>query len=101
MQKSAAPEKTEGRSIFSDILDNEQLPDEEKELPRLVGEAKFLLVAGTDAPSQVLALTMFHILDNPDVHQRLREEVMLAIPDKEASPSWDQMEKLPYLARTR
>lgn len=101
MRKSATPVKSEERSIFYDILDNDQLPDGEKELPRLIDEAKFLLVAGTDAPSQVLALTMFHVLDNQDVYQHLREELMLAIPDKKACPSWDKLERLPYLARTR
>ena len=54
--------------------------------------------AGTDAPSQVLTITMFHILRNPDVARRLKEEFTAAITQNpwEDVP-WGSLEQLKYL----
>jgi hypothetical protein len=37
------------------ILSNEKVPSTEKELERMTDELKFLIIAGSDAPSQVMA----------------------------------------------
>lgn len=66
-------------------------------MERLVDEAKFLLVAGTDAPSQVMAITMYHILHDNSVYRRLQGELHTALPDARVDASWGQLERLPYL----
>lgn len=90
------------KSIFASILqDDGKHPSTETTLPRLIDEAKFLLVAGTDAPSQVMAITLFHVLRNPRAHARLKDELTQALPRAAMTPSWQEMEKLPYLVSGR
>ena len=66
-------------------------------MARLTDEAKFLLVAGTDAPSQVMAITMYHVLSSVKIHVRLLEELQAALPDARVEPSLSDLERLPYL----
>jgi hypothetical protein len=53
--------------------------------------------AGTNAPSQTIAMTMFHILNNPTTYRRLKKELFAAIPDVTATPNMDRLEQIPYL----
>lgn len=85
------------KSIFAEIIRNEKLPPQERELGRLVDEGNFLMSAGTDAPSQVLTIALFHILRNPDITQRLKEELASAMPDPWDVASWASLEQLKYL----
>jgi cytochrome P450 len=69
----------------------------EKSHSLLEDDAIFLMRAGTDAPSHTIAMTMFHILNNPTTYQRLKEELFAAIPDVTVTPNMDQLEQIPYL----
>ncbi|KAI2700473.1 hypothetical protein CBS147332_8084 [Penicillium roqueforti] len=93
----AAYEKPDEKSMLSTILSNKKLPDEEKELERLEQELKFLIIAGTDAPSQVMALTMFHLLWNPEICQKLKDELDEAFPVL-SDADWTKLKYLPYLS---
>lgn len=73
------------------------VPLVEKSQSRLEDDAIFLMLAGTDAPSQASAITLFHVLDNPEKYQRLRDELLVAIPDVTDIPSLEQLERVPYL----
>ncbi|EFQ97905.1 trichodiene oxygenase [Nannizzia gypsea CBS 118893] len=84
--------------VFAEIIHNEKHPAAERTLKRLTDDALFLMVAGTDAPSQALAITLYHILNNRKVHEKLREELVHAIPDAQSDPSLAMLENLPYLA---
>jgi len=66
--------------MVSSILASDKLPDEEKDLARLADEMEVVVFAGTDTPSQVMAITLFHILWNPEVHQKLKAELAGAFP---------------------
>lgn len=66
-------------------------------MARLTDEAKFLLVAGTDAPSQVMAITIYQVLSNPNIYGLLQEELQVALPDTSVDPLWSNLERLPYL----
>ncbi|KAF3491771.1 benzoate 4-monooxygenase cytochrome P450 [Arthroderma uncinatum] len=88
---------TKEQCIFSEMMNNERLPLLERKLGRLIDDAKFLLGAGTDAPSQAMAITMFHILNNGPVYQKLQEELNCALPEPQANPSLVMLEQLPYL----
>ncbi|KAI9930243.1 hypothetical protein ASPWEDRAFT_733106 [Aspergillus wentii DTO 134E9] len=94
-QQSYSAEKE--MPIFQSIMQSEKLPVEERKLKRIADEAAFLVVAGTDAPSQVLAITIFHLLWNPCTYQKLQAELVAALPDLRTDPSWSAMEELPYL----
>ena len=89
--------KTSSNAIYPAILANPDVPLLEKSQSRLEDDAIFLMLAGTDAPSQTLTITMFHILSNPTIHQRLKEELFAAIPDVTVTPCMDQLEQIPYL----
>jgi hypothetical protein len=84
------------RSIYPNILADSEVPQSEKELKRLEDDAIFLMMADTDAPAQALAITLFHIVNNSNVYDRLKEE-LLTIPDPNTVPTLQQFKKLPYL----
>jgi cytochrome P450 len=56
--------------------------------------------AGTDSSANTLSAITFHLLSNPPILQKLREELEKAIPDKDDRqfPSFNQVEQLPYLS---
>lgn len=82
------------KTIFLDILSNEDIRAEEKESSYLICEAQTIIAAGTLTTSHMLCLLTFHLLDNPKILQRLQEELRTV-----AEPKWQQLERLPYLAR--
>ncbi|KAJ5165086.1 uncharacterized protein N7500_006916 [Penicillium coprophilum] len=92
-----AYDKPDGESVMSKILSNDKLPDNEKELPRLLDEFEFVLIAGTDAPSQVIAITLFYLLWNPETYQKLRDELNEAFPVL-GEADWTKLKSLPYLS---
>ena len=40
----------------------------------------------------------YHLLRNPEAKQRLEDEVHTAWPDLDQAPSYEELEKLPFLA---
>lgn len=85
------------KGIYPAILADQKIPLLEKSQTRLEDDAIFLMLAGTDAPSQTLAITMFHILNNPATYQKLKLELFAALPDVSGTSCIDQLEQLPYL----
>lgn len=53
--------------------------------------------AGADTTANALTVTHFHILNNPDIHKRLRTELDAAQPDKFEPLDLRVVENLPYL----
>lgn len=87
------------QAVYPSILADPDVPASEKELRRLQDDAIFLMMAATDAPAQVLAITIFHILNNPSVYERLRQELFSAIQDAKTIQAFKQFESIPYLVR--
>ena len=85
-----------GNTVF-DILLNSKLPPSELTEERLQHEAVSIVGAAFDTSKQALTMIAFHIIANPHVYKRLHEELVEAIPDPEAMPSWAELQKLPYL----
>ncbi|OQE21558.1 hypothetical protein PENFLA_c014G03393 [Penicillium flavigenum] len=92
----AVYDKPERESMVSTILSNEKVPGTEKELERMTDELKFLILAGSDAPSQVMAITLFHLLWNPETCQKLKAELDEAFPVV-ADADWTKLKNFPYL----
>ncbi|KAJ5109664.1 hypothetical protein N7532_002309 [Penicillium argentinense] len=86
--------------IYYAVLADPTIPDSEKKSARLEDDALFLMMAGTDAPAQTLAITMFHILNTPSVYQKIKAELFSAIPDITTAPSFALLNSLPYLSAT-
>ena len=83
--------------ILPTIAASSKVSTEEKDLRRMTDEATFLMVAGTDAPSQVLAITMFYMLRNTEVYWKIRNELETAFPDPLGTMSWNKLERIDYL----
>ncbi|PLB53957.1 cytochrome P450 [Aspergillus steynii IBT 23096] len=84
------------KAIYPTILENEKVPESEKKFARLADDAIFLMIAGTDAPSQALAITMFYVLRHPEVHERVRAELCAAWGDASMAPGLTALEQLTY-----
>ena len=55
------------------------------------------LQAGSDTTSVTLSLTCFFIAANPEVQEKLHQEVDSMCPEDEEIPSYDTVRELPYL----
>ena len=84
------------KTVFGSLIASD-LPPEELAATRLRDEAVGLVGAAIETTKSTLATASFHILDNPDVLRRLREELILAMPDIKAPPPLTELERLPYL----
>lgn len=62
-------------------------------------EALLMVFAGTDTVSNTQALAATHVLDDTDVHQRLKDELLQAWPKLADRPSYSELENLPFLVR--
>lgn len=85
------------KAIYPAIMSDPDVPLIEKSQSRLEDDAIFLMFAGTDAPSQTSAITLFHLINNPEKYQKLKDELLAAIPDVKAVPSLYQLEQISYL----
>ncbi|RFU25350.1 hypothetical protein B7463_g10983, partial [Scytalidium lignicola] len=83
-------------TVFHDILSS-NLPPHELSLKRLDEEAVGLVGAGTETTGWSMTIGTFHILDNPHVLKKLKNELIEAMPDPNQPLSITELEKLPYL----
>ncbi len=91
-------------TMVQSILNSKQLPPSEKEFDRIHNEVDAVTSAGIETVGQTLRLTCFHIYDNLDILQRLRDELAEvsvhlspnSVPE-EGKPVLGQLERLPYL----
>lgn len=84
-------------NLFTGALD--RLPKEEIETQRLADEALVLITAGSETTSRALATIIYHVLENPDIHTNLQQELDAAIPDPSTEVPYSTLEALPYLVR--
>lgn len=89
------------KAIYPAVMADPDIPLLEKSQSRLEDDAIFLMLAGTDAPSQTSAITLFHLINNQTIYQRLKDEVLAAIPDVTHVPSLQELEQIPYLVSIR
>jgi len=81
-------------SVYDSVLDNPVLPPSEKTLLRLEQEGALLALAGTESPAKSLNIIFYHLLSNPKILSRLRNELNTVSEDA----SWTELEQLPYLS---
>lgn len=65
----------------------------------LQDEALLLVNAGSDTVSDALSVGTLNVLDNPEVHAKLRDEILKAWPKLDEPPRYEELEDLPYLVR--
>lgn len=84
-------------TVMHELLNNPNLPPDQKETARLHDEAQLVVAAGITTVGWALSVGAFHIINQPPVFNRLRQELEEAIPDPSNFPNWIELEKLPYL----
>lgn len=84
------------QTVFHALLESD-LPPEEKLQSRLWQEGQVVIGAGADTTANALTITHFHILNNPDVHKKLKEELEKVIPNSHDPVDLRVVEQLPYL----
>lgn len=88
---------TSQETIFSNMLDS-KLPPHELSQQRLQDEAVSVVGAGFETTRWALTVQSYSILANPCIYERLRQELIDAIPDPKCIPAWVELQKLPYLS---
>jgi cytochrome P450 len=83
-------------TIFTELI-HSNLPPQELRLDRLMDEAAGIVGAGIETTKWATVVTFFHIINNPPVLQRLRQDLEKAIPDPAHPPSLVELEQIPYL----
>ncbi|KAH9003881.1 putative P450 monooxygenase [Lactarius hatsudake] len=99
LRNPASLENASHKTIYHMLLD----PDANKGRPSpsrlsLSQEAAGLLGAGSDSSAIAATAISYHVLHNPEVQQRLVDELRTAWPVLEEVPRYEVLEKLPYLA---
>jgi len=84
-------------TIFHSILASDELPAAEKRMERMWQEGVLVIGAGVDTTANALTTMHVHLLENPDVVQKLREELAMALPDKYGDIKLAQVEGLKYM----
>ena len=84
-------------TVFAELM-NSKLPPHELSQHRLQNEAVSVIGAGFETTRWALTVQSYFILANPDIHQRLSQELREVIPDPDFIPSWSELQKLPYLS---
>jgi cytochrome P450 len=56
-----------------------------------------MIVAGTDTTAVALPITLHHLLQQPEVYQRLQDEMRTIIPTLQSRPSFQDLDALPFL----
>lgn len=83
-------------TIFHELIQTSDLPPEEKTLQHLVDEGQSVVAAGQVTTTHYLNTTAYHILANPDICSKLKNELAEAMPDGNLIPQ-QKLEALPYL----
>ncbi|KAI1467491.1 cytochrome P450 [Daldinia caldariorum] len=94
---STASNKRGRPTIFAELL-NSTLPEQEKTIPRLTGQASALMGGGTGTTSWALSVITYYLLTQPKILRKLTDELRGAVPDPQSLPPWTTLEKLPYLS---
>ena len=84
-------------TIFYDVLTNDDVRPQEKETDHLQDEAETIIAAGTVTTGHILANVSFHLINSPQVLEKLQTELGSLMSKTGPSPKWQQLEQLPYL----
>ncbi|CAG8974541.1 hypothetical protein HYALB_00005813 [Hymenoscyphus albidus] len=90
-------EKQPSTAVFRGIFDS-KLPPEELSPVRLQHEIQSIIGAGIETTMRALSVVCFHVLANPPILQRLREELDREMPDASEIAHYDKLAQLPFLS---
>nr|POE87250.1 trichodiene oxygenase [Quercus suber] len=82
--------------VFNEILQSD-LSISELSTARLQDETLSIVGAGLESTRCAASVAIFHILDQPETHQRLKEELRTVVSKKGSLPDLTVLENLPWL----
>ena len=87
------------RTIYRELLNPETIKGHSvPSAKKLHHEAQVLFSAGSHTDGTALMTCVYHLLRNPEIKQRLVDEIRSAWPVLDKAPSYEELEKLPFLA---
>ena len=63
----------------------------------VLAQSFVFLIAGYETTSNTLSLTCYNLATNPDVQDKLQQEIDNVWPDEEQLPTYETVNELPYL----
>jgi cytochrome P450 len=103
-QLKQKPRTSTSTSSIPSIFDLILTPDPKKDRPvpsddTLTAEAVLMLAAGMDTTANALRIGTWHVLSDPRVYRKLKEELRGAMPHRDEIVDSAILEDLPYLVR--
>lgn len=93
----AEGKKPEGqKTIFYDLIMNDQLAEEDKSIERLENEGISVVAAGSNTVAHTLSVIAFHVMSDQAMLGKLQAELK-GVMAQNPEPKWQQLETLPYL----
>ncbi|KAJ5605341.1 cytochrome P450 [Penicillium lagena] len=88
---------TETWTMFKNMMSAAEKKSRELTKEHLISEAIVMFVAGTDTTAAALAITLHHLLQQPDIYRRLQDEVRTVMPTLDSRPTVPELDALPFL----
>ncbi|KAM0805978.1 cytochrome P450 [Usnea florida] len=85
------------KTVFYELLTNDQLQEEDKTVDRLEAEGISVFGAGSMTVANALCIITFHVISDADIMTKLQTELKTVKPRLDSRPKWNQLEHLPYL----
>lgn len=73
------------------------LPQDEKRPERMAHEGFEILLAGSDTTARTMGIAVYHLIANPHLAQRLREELKTVMPKSQDVVELKVLQELPWL----
>ncbi|CAG9987966.1 unnamed protein product [Clonostachys byssicola] len=96
LAREASKSGAAGSTIFASLLEDSDLPREEKTTARLASEANSIMVGGTESTAVTLSVFTYHVLANPDVLDLIRAEIDTVPAGEEGRLPGHKLEQLPF-----
>ena len=77
------------------------LPEDEKRPERMAHEGFEILLAGSDTTARTMGIAVYHLIANPPIAQRLREELKTVMPRPQDIVEFKILHELPWLVSLR
>jgi len=94
-------EKRSDKSVLDGIVNSDAIPESDKTVDRMTQEARTLVGAGSETTGSSLEAIAYHVLANPDVLKRLKQELADAVSNAGAVEDplthYDTVQDLPFL----
>ncbi|KAI7715746.1 hypothetical protein KC353_g5858, partial [Hortaea werneckii] len=99
-QRAKSPEQQNPKRTMFHALLGSELPEYAKTTVRLEHEAQTVIGGGIVTTAWALTQSVFYILNDPAVYEKLLDELHQAIPDVTAPDAfaYEKLERLPYLS---